>query len=187
MRRCVSDSRRGRAARWGLTLLAAAIPGGSALAAGPVPTSAIAREVSVLNDPKAFAQPLSVTAREVVLLNDPKAFAVPVGASGREVSLLNDPKAFAAPSSVTAREVALLNDPKAFAAVLSAVAREVTVQVGALPPPGNAKVALTLAGGLATATPAQKTTLNVVTTPPSAATIDIMDAVRLARQAAGLN
>jgi hypothetical protein len=187
MRRCVSDYRRGRAVRQGLALFAAALPVGWAAAAGPVPTSAIAREVSVLNDPKVFSLPQSITAREVGLLNDPKAFSTPNGATAREISLLNDPKAFAAPSSITGREVALLNDPKAFATALSVVAREFTVQVGALPPPGNAQVALTLAGGLAAATPAQKTALNVVTTPPSAATIDIMDAVRLARQAAGLN
>jgi hypothetical protein len=187
MRRCVSVSPRGWAVRWGFALLASAIAGGWAAAAGPPPTSATAREVSVLNDPKAFAQPLAAAGREVALLNDPKAFAVLVSATGREVGLLNDPKAFAAPTAATAREVGLLNDPKAFAAVLTAVAREITVQSGAPPPPGNAKVALTLWGGLATASPAQKTALNVVTSGASATVIDVLDAVRLARKAAGLD
>lgn len=160
---------------------------GKARAATPPVTNVRAREVTVLNDPKAFATPKIVSAREVVALNDPKAFAVASRVLAREVIALNDPKAFAAASNVLAREVIALNDPKAFASVLNVLAREVTVQTGPVAQPGQAKTALTLAGGLATATAGQKSTLNVVTVAPSASVIDILDAVRLARKAAGLD
>lgn len=127
--------------------------------------------------------------REVTVWNNPNLSAIGfTDTLSRETTIWNDPRiSTKGPTDTLTREITVWNDPRvSIIGLTDTLTREVTVQAGPVPQK-NGATALRVAGGLVVVTSGQMSTLNVETTGASAGRVDIRDAVRLARKAAGLD
>lgn len=160
---------------------------------GAAQTDAFARPLTVLNDiHSAFANPPADTAaRSLTLLNNISAtFTTPAAdVSARDLSLLNDISAtFTNPAvDVSARDLTLLNDISGTLRLspTDAFAREFTIGEGTTPLQ-DARTALSIAGGLQKLSSGDLTRLDLVGG-SSSGKVDVLDAARWIRRAAGLD